>query len=200
MVLTAPSQRGAVASPLALWDPLSPVCSVLGRLITWGSKRLGITSPKSPLTILAFYNTLRRALLLPTTLPKARTSGLWGLVALPFPRIQQFWEAELESWAWSPVLALPKHHIPREQDWGGGAGDKVLLGSRPVPATLFPTSGRPILTLQVDSQGFRVGWSGVQARAPEGLCPPTLPLAPTRHYKRSSPHTPTPGKEGRGLG
>ena len=109
-------------------------------------------------------------------------------------------EAELESWAWSPVLALPKHHIPREQDWGGGAGDKVLLGSRPVPATLFPTSGRPILTLQVDSQGFRVGWSGVQARAPEGLCPPTLPLAPTRHYKRSSPHTPTPGKEGRGLG
>lgn len=53
--------------------------------------------------------------------------------------------SELESWAWSPVLAIPKHHVPQEQDWLG-LGVKDLLNCPP----------NPILPWQVDSQGFGV--------------------------------------------
>lgn len=66
-----------MASPLALWDPLSPVCSVLGRLITWGSKRLGTTSPKSPLMILAFYNTLKEGT--PPSHHSAQSQDIWAV-------------------------------------------------------------------------------------------------------------------------
>lgn len=55
--------------------------------------------------------------------------------------------SELESWAWSPVVALPKLHVPQEQDWLG-VGDKDLLSC---PLHLFPP---PYFALAVDSQGF----------------------------------------------
>lgn len=64
-----------------------------------------------------------------------------------FPRTQPFWQFRVESWAWSPVLALPKHHVPQEQDCLG-VGDEVLLSS---PCSHSP---HPILPLQLDSQGF----------------------------------------------
>lgn len=183
-----------MASPLALWDPLSPVCWVLGRLITWGSKRLGTTSSKSSLTVLAFYNALRRAPLLPTSLPKARTSGLWGLVALPFPRIQQFWKVELESWAWSPDLALPEHHVPREQDWGGGGGGQGPRSPRSHPPTPPPA--------HTDFGGGLSGIRGGVGCRPELLRASVPPRVTTCSHPslQAARHTPpTPGEEGRGL-
>ena len=42
--LMGPLSEGLWPPPLALWDPLSPVCWLWGTLITWESKRLGTTS------------------------------------------------------------------------------------------------------------------------------------------------------------
>lgn len=101
--------------------------------------------------VLAFYNTLRRTPL-PHSQHSAPSQDVWG-TGLSRPTLcsqdSAVLTGQLESWAWRPVLAIPKLHVPQEQDWLG-LGGKDLLNCPPIP----------IVPWQVNAQGFGVQGEG----------------------------------------